>query len=53
MLRIEVREPNGDRTVTRISKADPARVFSEREKADLFGIVPAIPAANPRGDGGR
>lgn len=53
VLRIEVREPNGDRTVTRISKADPARVFSEREKADLFGIVPATPAAIPRGDGGR
>lgn len=33
---IEVRETSGDRTVTRVVEADPARRFSEAERAQLF-----------------
>jgi hypothetical protein len=35
-----LREPNGDRTVTRILEADTARRFTEEEQASLFGILP-------------
>lgn len=38
--RIEVHEPTGDRTVTRVLEADPARRFSVDEKERLFGIEP-------------
>ena len=41
VLRIEVREPSGDRTVTSVVGADPEREFSEREKAEFFGIESA------------
>lgn len=37
---IEIREPNGDRTTTRIVEADPARKFSAEEKDRLFGVAP-------------
>jgi len=40
VTRIEVREPSGDRTVTRILAADVARVFTAEEKTALFGIAP-------------
>ncbi|HEX5050125.1 MAG TPA: outer membrane lipoprotein carrier protein LolA [Planctomycetota bacterium] len=36
--RIEIEEPNGDRTVTRIVTADPARTFDPAELKRLFGI---------------
>ncbi|MBL9079719.1 MAG: outer membrane lipoprotein carrier protein LolA [Planctomycetes bacterium] len=36
--RIEVLEPNGDRTVTRITTANPDRRFDAAEKRKLFGI---------------
>lgn len=35
---IQVAEPNGDRTVTRIVAADPARKFDAAEQKRLFGI---------------
>ncbi|HEX6812666.1 MAG TPA: outer membrane lipoprotein carrier protein LolA [Planctomycetota bacterium] len=38
VVRIEVHEPNGDRTVTRIVAADPARKFDTAEQKRLFGI---------------
>ncbi|MFT7678624.1 MAG: hypothetical protein ACI8QC_002618, partial [Planctomycetota bacterium] len=38
VLRIEIREPNGDRTVTSIADADPTRAFTGPEKLELFGI---------------
>jgi hypothetical protein len=38
VVRIEVKEPNGDRTVTRIVAADPARKFEAAELERLFGI---------------
>ena len=38
VVRIEVKEPNGDRTVTRIVAADPARKFDAAEQKRLFGI---------------
>lgn len=37
--RIEFVEPNGDRTVTRVQTADPARRFDAAEKRRLFGIT--------------
>lgn len=37
---IEVVEPNGDRTVTRIVAADPERQFTPEEKLRWFGIEP-------------
>jgi nucleoid-associated protein YgaU len=37
---IEVREPNGDRTVTRILQADVERRFSAQEQMTLFGVAP-------------
>jgi hypothetical protein len=37
---IEVREPNGDRTLTRIVEADVERRFSPEEQRTLFGIAP-------------
>lgn len=36
--RIEVHEPNGDRTITHIVRADPERVFDAAERQRLFGI---------------
>jgi hypothetical protein len=36
--RIEVHEPNGDRTTTRILTANPARRFDPAEQQRLFGI---------------
>jgi len=42
---IELHEPNGDRTITKIVKVDPKRVFSAAEKLSLFGVkAPAPPA---------
>jgi hypothetical protein len=38
VVRIEVHEPNGDRTLTRITSADPARRFDAAEQKQLFGI---------------
>lgn len=38
--RIEVEEPNRDRTVTTIVAADPRRVFTPQELQQLFGIAP-------------
>lgn len=38
IVRIEMHEPNGDRTVTRIVAADPQRVFDGAEQKRLFGI---------------
>ena len=35
---IELRETNGDRTITTIVSADPRRHFDAAEKAKLFGI---------------
>jgi hypothetical protein len=35
-----LREPNGDRTVTRIVQADTARRFTAEEQASLFGVAP-------------
>lgn len=39
VTRIELHEPNGDRTITKIVKVDPTRVFTKAEKKDLFGVV--------------
>lgn len=38
VVRIELHEPNGDRTITRIVAADPARAFDADAKKRLFGI---------------
>lgn len=38
VVRIEMHEPNGDRTVTRIVAADPTRTFDAAEQKRLFGI---------------
>jgi hypothetical protein len=40
VTRIEVEDPNGDRTVTRVVKADPQRTFDAAEKQRWFGIEP-------------
>jgi hypothetical protein len=40
VARIEVVDPNGDRTVTRVVKADPKRTFDAAEKQRWFGIEP-------------
>lgn len=40
VVRIEMIDPNGDRTVTRIVGADPARKFDADEQKRLFGIEP-------------
>lgn len=37
---IRVDETAGDHTVTRISAADPERVFGAAERAELFGVAP-------------
>ncbi|MFO1076617.1 MAG: outer membrane lipoprotein carrier protein LolA [Planctomycetota bacterium] len=49
---ITVVEPNGDRTVTKIDKADPKRTFDKDERKKLFGVAddrPPQPAAKPDG----
>jgi hypothetical protein len=38
LAEIVVRDPGGDRTVTRIEATDAARRFTEEERATLFGI---------------
>ncbi len=40
IVRVEMLEPNGDRTVTRIVGADPNRAFDAAERKKLFGIEP-------------
>jgi len=40
VVEIEVQEPNGDRTITRIVAADPERRFTAAEQKQLFGIQP-------------
>jgi hypothetical protein len=35
---IVVREPNGDRTITRLEETNTRRAFTDEEKASLFGI---------------
>jgi hypothetical protein len=35
---IEVREPSGDRSVTRLSDVDAQRVFTAEEQLELFGV---------------
>ncbi len=40
IVRVEMLEPNGDRTVTRIVGADPDRAFDAAEQKKLFGIEP-------------
>jgi hypothetical protein len=52
VLRIEVEEPNGDRTVTTILRADPERRFTDEERERLFGLPPAAkPGGDSTGDG--
>jgi hypothetical protein len=46
VTRIELQEPNGDRTVTKIIKVDPKRVFTRAEQKDIFGVE-AAPAKKP------
>lgn len=45
VLRIEVLEPNGDRTNTRILRANPERSFTDEERERLFGLPPLEKAA--------
>jgi len=40
VVRIEMLDPNGDRTVTKVTTANPARTFDAAEKKQLFGIEP-------------
>lgn len=44
VVRIEVEESNGNRTVTTIDKANPKRRFSPDEMKALFHVQPAQPA---------
>jgi len=45
---IELFEPNGDRTRTRIVRSDPKRRFTAEEKRKLFGIEETEPAKDAR-----
>lgn len=45
VTRIELHEPNGDRTITKIVKVNPKRVFTAQEQTDIFGVT-AKPKAN-------
>ncbi len=45
---LEVQEPNGDRSVTRITAADPRRRFSAAERRQLFGPA-AVEAGRAEG----
>ncbi len=38
---IEIDEPSGDRTVTRITASNAARTFTDEEKHDLFDLTPS------------
>ena len=38
VTRIELLEPSGDRTVTKIDAVDPARTFTAAEEREIFGI---------------
>ena len=44
---IVLTEPSGDRTVTTVTKADPRRTFTEKERLEIFGVRPAK-AEKPR-----
>jgi len=46
---IELLEPGGDRTVTRVLTADPRRTFDAEEKQRLFGLGAAGPARKREG----
>ncbi|MFT7534127.1 MAG: hypothetical protein ACI85K_000072 [Hyphomicrobiaceae bacterium] len=45
VTRIELHEPNGDRTITKIVKVNPKRVFTAKEQNYIFGIT-----AKPKAD---
>lgn len=45
VTRIELHEPNGDRTITTITKVDAKRVFSAAEQQAIFGIEAKSAAA--------
>lgn len=45
---IEIREPNGDRTVTSITDANPGRRFTDEEKLTLFDIPIPLPAKSTK-----
>lgn len=40
VVRIEMLDPNGDRTVTKVTAANASRTFDAAEKKKLFGIEP-------------
>lgn len=39
VTRIELHEPNGDRTITKIVKVNPKRVFTAKEQKHIFGVT--------------
>ena len=39
VTRIELHEPNGDRTITKIVKVNPKRVFTAKEQKEIFGVT--------------
>ena len=49
VLHIQLEEPNGDRTVTRVEEANPERRYSAEEQLELFGIPLPAPATQPAG----
>ncbi len=49
VTRIELHEPNGDRTITKISNANPKRIFTMKEQKDIFGITAQSKASNDAG----
>jgi hypothetical protein len=46
VARIELHEPNGDRTITKIVKVNPKRVFTAKEQKDIFGVTAKPEARN-------
>ncbi len=45
--RLTVLEANGDRTITHLSEVNAQRSFSDREKKQIFGIVPTSDGDSP------
>lgn len=39
---IELHEPNGDRTITKIVKVDAERTFTKKEQLEIFGVAPKV-----------
>ncbi|MGK0201704.1 MAG: hypothetical protein ACI9S9_000763 [Planctomycetota bacterium] len=50
VTRIELHEPNGDRTITKIVKVNPNRAFTVKEQKNIFGVTKKLKSDSKAGE---